>query len=64
VLSSVLSGFERMAADLSGEDRAMLQAHADKVAALERRIVAGVGACEAPQLGEPPGYDPVRDDDL
>jgi hypothetical protein len=64
VLDGVLRGFDRMSAELSGSDRERLQAHAAKVAALERRITAGVGACEPPRLDAYPPFDPAQDDDL
>lgn len=64
VLDGVLRGFSRMSGQLSGEDRALLEAHADKVASLERRISAGVGACEPPRLDGYPLFDPAQDDDV
>ncbi len=64
VLDGVLRGFDLMAAGLSGSDRERLQAHAEKVALLERRIATGVGACEPPRLDDYPPFDPAQDDDI
>jgi hypothetical protein len=64
VLDGVLRGFDLAARGLDAADRARLQAHAEKVSALERRISGGVGACTPPDLGGLPPFDVEQDDDL
>ncbi|MCB9527524.1 MAG: DUF1552 domain-containing protein [Myxococcales bacterium] len=64
VLDGVLQNFASMRRDLGAEDRARLDAHAEKLRELERRIVAGVGECRRPDVAMPPSADPGLDDDL
>jgi len=64
VLDGVRQGFEQMARTLPAEDRAVLQAHADKVASLERRIATGTGSCQRPDQSGLPVYDPAQDDNI
>jgi len=52
----------RMRADAEG--RRALDAHADKVRALEHRLLSGPGACVPPVFDAPTGYDFGQDDDV
>lgn len=62
VLDGVLHNFTDMRRRLGAEDRIRLDAHADKLRALERRIIAGTGECVRPTIEAPLGYDAARDD--
>lgn len=62
VLDGVLANFELMRRGLGAEDRARLEAHAEKLRELERRVVAGVGECRRPDVALPPGTDAGLDD--
>ncbi len=64
VLDGVLANFGEMSRGLGADDRARLEAHADKLRQLEQRIVAGTGECNRPEVGLPPGVDPGLDDHL
>ncbi len=64
VLDAVLDNFRLARRELSGDERARLDAHEDKVVQLEQRIRSGVGACTAPSWTEPGGYDRTYDDDI
>lgn len=64
VLDAVLDNFRLARRELTGAERARLDAHEDKVLQLEQRIRGGVGACTPPSWTEPGGYDLLYDDDL
>lgn len=64
VLGGVLANFDALSPSLSSEDRSRLDAHAEKVAALEARIASGTGACTPPTLSLPSDYDLAGDDDV
>ena len=64
VLDAVLDTF-RLAEDRVGaEGRVRLEAHKEKLYALERRVSGGVGECSAPRFTAPGGYDFTYDDDV
>jgi hypothetical protein len=62
VLDGVLQSFRAMRGRLGGVDRVRLEAHEEKLRALESRIAAGTGECNAPVIGAPPGYRYGLDD--
>ena len=64
VLDAVMGQFTQMNRHLDAPGRDRLAAHLDKVSALEARIAAGVGECNAPTLSLPGGYDYSYDDDV
>lgn len=63
VLDGVLRNFTEMSRGLGAADRAVLEAHADKLRQLEQRIVAGTGECHRPEVALAPSVDPGIDDD-
>lgn len=64
VLDRVAEAFAVMEGRVGAEDRARLEAHLDKLSALEARIVRGAGACVPPEIALPSGYDAALDDDV
>ncbi len=62
VLDAVMQNFASMRGRLPAADRERLDAHEDKVAALQARITRGLGTCTAPEVALPPGYDFTYDD--
>ncbi len=64
VLAAVRDNFGALRPTLGSHDRIRLDAHEQKLAALESRIAAGTGDCVPPSLTIPPGYDLSSDDDL
>ncbi len=64
VLDGVRGLFEHARARADVEGRRALDAHAEKVRALENRLLAGPGACVSPTLDAPPGYNFASDDDV
>lgn len=63
VLDAVLSSFGALRSRLGSEDRMRLDAHADKVRDIERRVLAtATVSCGRPTLDLPPDYDHARDD--
>ncbi len=64
VLDGVMEAFAPLRARVGASDRARLDAHLDKVAALERRIAAGLGTCASPTVDLPSGTDVSYDDDV
>ena len=65
VLDAVLADFQLLEGQLTGEDLERLQAHAEKIYALEQRVTsASALTCSAPDLSFPGDYDFAVDDDL
>ncbi|MFN9999995.1 MAG: DUF1552 domain-containing protein, partial [bacterium] len=64
VLYGVMDACGPLRGRVGAADRARLDAHLEKVSALERRIASGLGACTAPSLGVPSGTDVSYDDDV
>lgn len=64
VLDAVQAQFKALRKRLDRDDRARLDAHADKIRALEQRVTAATGECSRPNLSIPSGYDYGFDDDL
>lgn len=63
VLDAVLSSFAALRARVGAEDRARLDAHADKVRDIERRVLAPANVtCARPVLDLPADFDEARDD--
>lgn len=64
VLDAVLDTFRMAERRVGSEGRARLDAHKEKLFALEQRISGGVGECSAPGFVAPTGYDFTYDDDI
>jgi len=64
VLDAVLDSFRMAEQRVGAEERVRLDAHKEKLHALEQRISAGVGECSSPAWTPPSGYDHSYDDDL
>jgi len=64
VLDAVLDSFRLAEQRVGAEERIRLQAHQDKLHALEQRLSAGVGECNAPLWVASAGYDHTYDDDV
>ena len=64
VLDGVMDAFGPLRGRVGAADRVRLDAHLEKVSALERRIASGLGACTPPSIGVPAGTDVSYDDDV
>jgi hypothetical protein len=66
VLDAVKQSFDSLRARLGTEDRARLDAHAEKVRSLELRLIAAPAGngCAVPDVATPPGYRFPIDDDV
>ena len=64
VLDAVLDTFRAAEQRVGAEGRARLDAHKEKLFALEQRISGGVGECAPARFESPPGYDFTDDDDI
>ena len=64
VLDAVLDGFRSAERRAGAAGKARLQAHQEKLFALEQRIRAGVGECNAPRFVASESYDHTYDDDV
>lgn len=64
VLDAVLDTFRMAEARTGAEGLVRLEAHKEKLFALEQRISGGVGECNAPSFSAPSGYDVSYDDDV
>ncbi|MBC8074035.1 MAG: DUF1552 domain-containing protein [Deltaproteobacteria bacterium] len=65
VLDTVLYDFDRVRTRVGAEDRQRLDAHAEKIRELERRLTRLGDAppgCIVPSVVVPPGYDPLHSD--
>ena len=62
VLDGVMQQFAHLRSRLPPEERERLDAHEERVRQLNARISSGLGACTAPNLLLPPGYDASYDD--
>ena len=64
VLDAVGDQLRLLRPTLDTDAKARLDAHADKLAALEARVVSGLGACERPRPSAPSGYNASFDDNV
>lgn len=64
VLDAVLDSFRLAEQRVGSSGRERLEAHQEKLFALEQRIRAGVGECTTPVFDAPAGYDSGYDDDV
>jgi len=64
VLDAVLDTFRSAEQRVGTEGLARLDAHKEKLFALEQRISGGVGECNPPRTTLPDGYDFTYDDDV
>lgn len=64
VLDAVSDQLRLLRPTLDAEAKLRLDAHAEKLSALEARVVTGLGACERPRPSAPSGYDNSFDDDV
>jgi len=64
VLDGVRGLFSQARSRVDAEGRRALDAHAEKVRALENRLLSGPGACVSPTFEAPPSYNFGYDDDL
>ncbi len=64
VLDAVLDTFRQAERRVGTEGLARLDAHREKLFALEQRISGGVGECNPPSFTAPSGYDFTYDDDI
>lgn len=62
ILTGSLAAFDALRGRLTADERVRLDAHAERLVALERRIAEGVGACTRPDLVAPDGFRPGLDD--
>lgn len=64
VLDAVSDQLRLLRPRLDAEAKLRLDAHADKLQALEARVIAGLGECGRPAFATPAGYDYTYDDDV
>ncbi len=63
VLSHLLKQFDSLAENLHGDDKALIQAHSDKVEQLHHRL-SYLSSCNPPELALSENYNPAVDDNL
>ncbi len=64
VLDAVLDTFRAAEQRVGAEERVRLDAHKEKLYALEQRLSGGVGECSPARFTAPEGYDVANDDDV
>lgn len=64
VLDAVNDQLRLLRPRLDAEAKLRLDAHAEKLEALEARVIAGLGTCDRPRIETPAGYDYTYDDDV